>query len=218
MPYFGKVASHELESSVGIIKPNNSADGVLFLEGDIAKKPTIVGSLVGKEVSFDLVQTDRGPMAVNIVLLRSKLLRPGNAMGAILSLPLASGIGYFFWEYLRWTPLVSYLAAVNLVAFMLIVCQGNQPYSQRLRPAEIAVAAFAVAGGALAAFFATLLVPSRWYGDAGRFGLLALIVAHGFALHAIAPELFTRDAKRYLHRDDDGGLDWPEGLTPYNRR
>ena len=66
MPFHGIIVTHEQDSNVGLIRPHNSAQGVFFLVGDIKNKPEGDLKLVGREASFEVVQTDKGPMAMNI--------------------------------------------------------------------------------------------------------------------------------------------------------
>jgi uncharacterized membrane protein YsdA (DUF1294 family)/cold shock CspA family protein len=202
MALYGRITSHEGGTNIGIITPNNSAQGVMFLVGDLKNRKSDEQQLSGREVSFDIVQTDRGPMAINISLLGSRLLRPSDWLAALLAPILTTALAGYLWEFERWAPIVSYLAAVNLVAFLLLVCQSNRGYSPRLRPSEVVVALMAFGGAAVAIFFASSLVPNKWRTDAGRFALLIMVVLQIFVVRSIEPKLVSREASQYLFRSD----------------
>ncbi len=202
MAYFGRITSHDIGSNAGIITPNNSGQGVIFLVGDLKNRTNVEKSLSSREVSFDIVQTERGVMAVNISLLGSRLLRPSDWLAALLAPILATCLGMYLWEFERWAPLVSYLASVNLVAFLLLICQSNRSYSPRLRPSEAVVALMALAGAAIAIFLASSLVASKWRTDVGRFALLIMLLLQILFIRSIEPKLISREAAQYLFRAD----------------
>jgi uncharacterized membrane protein YsdA (DUF1294 family) len=149
---------------------------------------------------FEIVNTARGNMAVNVRIAVRPLIRGGDWMAAAVSPLLVCAGTWYFFESIRLSLPVAYLLAVNLVSFLMLVCHSNRGYSPRTRMSEVVLATLAVCGGAPAVFFASTLVPSKWRSDAGRFALFAMVVAQLIAVHSTAPQLLSREALGHVYR------------------
>lgn len=194
MSLIGQIISHDQSLKVGIIRAQNSAHSVMFLEGDVTNRNPEAGSLVGRAVLFDVVQTPNGLAAVNITLVRKRLFRPGEWLAVLLAPLLVVGATYGLQAELGWPMIHSYLAAVNLVSFMLCIIMATRPLTYETRPAEVALFLLAAAGGAPSTLFASCLVRSKLRGDAGRFALFALIVLQLMLLYRYSPGFFTKES------------------------
>lgn len=194
MSLIGQIISHDQSLRVGIIRALNSAHSVMFLEGDVTNRNPEMGSLVGRTVSFDVVQTPNGLAAVNITLVRKRLSRPGEWVVVLLAPLLVVAASYGLRAELGWPLIHSYLASINLVAFMLCIIMATRPLTYQTRPAEAALFLLAVAGGAPSTLFASCLVPSKLRSDAGRFALFALIVVQLMLLYRYYPGFFTKES------------------------
>jgi uncharacterized membrane protein YsdA (DUF1294 family) len=139
-------------------------------------------------------------MAVNVLLESTPFVRPGDRLATLVTPFLVAGTGYYFYEYIELTFLLSYLAAVNLIGFILLICQSSRGPTYRVTYSEYLLGILAVCGSALSIFFASALVPSKWRTEAGRFALFALVVLHLITLRAVAPGLMSKDFKDHLDR------------------
>ena len=198
MSFQGKIVSHDAQTQVGLIKPTGAAQSVMFLEGDIENRGEVSVPLVGRTVSFEVVQTDRGPVAVSINFIRGGIVRPSDWLAATLAPVLTIAATFIFQLEFEWSLIVSYLVAINMVAFLMLACQSSRPYSSTTNPADIAQFVLALAGGAAATFVGSVMFPSKWYHQAARFVLLVMVVLHCFALKTIDPTLLSKETFQHL--------------------
>ncbi len=186
--------------NAGMITSHQSGHAVMFLGGDVKGGSPPLDKIVGKRVSFDIIQTAKGNMAVNVALETTPFVRPGDRLATLVTPFLVAGTGYYFYEFMELTLLLSYLAAVNLIGFILLICQSSRGPTYKITYSEYLLGVLAVGGSALAIFFASALVPSKWRTEAGRFALFALVVLHLIALRALEPGLISKDFKNHLYR------------------
>lgn len=209
MPCYGKITSFEHEMNAGMITSHQSGHAVMFLGGDVKGSNTPLDKMVGKRVSFDIIQTAKGNMAVNVSLESTPFVRPGDRLATLVTPFLVVGTGYYFYEFIGLSLLLSYLAAVNLIGFILLICQSSRGPTYKVTYSEYLLGGLAVCGSALSIFFASALVPSKWRTEAGRFALFALVVLHLITLRAIEPGLMSKDFKLYLYRNTTSELSLP---------
>lgn len=202
MKNLGKITSFEPQMNVGIITSLSSGHAVTFLGGDVAAGGVPVQQLIGKRVAFDLIQTAKGAMAINIVPDSPFTLRPGEKLATLVTLPLLAGTSYYLYEYLQFSLLISYLGAVNLVAFLLLVCQSSRGVSYRTSPSEFLLALLALGGAAPSVFIGSALVPTKWRSDAGRFALFAMVIVQVLAIRAVEPRLMSKQFASYIYRSE----------------
>ncbi|MCX6115467.1 MAG: hypothetical protein NTV65_09700, partial [Proteobacteria bacterium] len=118
--FLGQITSHDQTLRVGIIKAADSPHSVMFMEGDVSNKGTHDGSLQGRMVFFDVVQTNNGPTAVNISLARKRFFRPGDWLVVCLAPLTLLAATYVLQIELRCSLLLSYIISVNLLCFIII--------------------------------------------------------------------------------------------------
>ena len=200
MPCYGKITSFEQEMNAGMITSHQSGHAVMFLGGDVKAGTLPLHKVVGRRVSFDIIQTAKGNMAVNVSVESTPFVRPGDHLATLVAPFLVAGTGYYFYEYIGLSLLLSYLAAVNLIGFILLICQSSRGPTYKITYSEYFLGGLAVCGSALSIFFASALVPSKWRSEAGRFALFALVVLHLITLRALEPGLMSKDFKNYLYR------------------
>lgn len=200
MRNIGKITSFEPQMNVGIITSLSSGHAVTFLGGDVVSRGVPVAQLVGKRVAFDLIQTAKGAMAINITPDSALSLKPGEKLASLVTLPLLGGTAFYLYEYQQFSALVSYLGAVNLVAFLLLICQSSRGISQRTSPSEVLLALMALCGAAPSVFIGSALVPTKWRSDAGRFALFAMVIIQLLAVRAYEPQLISKRFADYIYR------------------
>jgi cold shock CspA family protein len=200
MPFYGKIASFESEMNAGMITSLQSGHAVMFFGGDLQHGGTPVEKLIGRRVSFDLVQTGKGNMAVNVKVDSASIVRPGDRLATLVTPVLVGATGYYFYEYLGLTLLLSYLAAVNLVGFLLLICHSSRGPTIKTTYSELLLGALAIGGAAISIFVGSALVPCKWRTEAGRFALFALIVVHLISIRAVEPGLVSKNFSSYLYR------------------
>lgn len=192
MSLIGQVITHDQTRRTGVIRIEDTPQAVLFGEEDFTNKPADIGSLIGRNVMFDVVQTASGVVAVNIRLVRRKFFRPGEWLWLVAA-PLLVVIGMYVLRFAVGYPFIhAYVIAVNFVAFLLSIILGRQPMTYETRPLEISLFIVAACGGALSALVASYLVLTKFRTDAGRFALFALMVAQLILLYRYKPAFFSQ--------------------------
>jgi len=200
MSLLGQIVTHNQSLQSGVIAPHNATITVAFAERDISNRSPDAGSLVGRMVLFDVVQTANGLVAVNVRLVRKRVLSPGGYPILIIAPLLVLGAAYGLQYQMQWPLLHSYVVAVNLVGFMLSVVIASRPLTYGTRPADVALFVVAAAGGAISVFFASCLVRSKFRTDAGRFALFVLIVTQLILLYRYSPAFFSDESLRAFLR------------------
>ena len=198
--FLGQITSHDQTLRVGIIKAADSPHSVMFMEGDVSNKGTHDGSLQGRMVFFDVVQTNNGPTAVNISLARKRFFRPGDWLVVCLAPLTLLAATYVLQIELRCSLLLSYIISVNLLCFIIIALLGRSPLTFKTRPAELLLFLLSMAGGAASSLLASYLIPSKMRSDTGRFAMFALIVIHLITLYRLDPKIFSPESIRTILR------------------
>jgi Na+-transporting NADH:ubiquinone oxidoreductase subunit NqrB len=177
---------------MGLIQPQESTQGVVFLERDVVNSRQPLHTKIGRVVTFDLVHTDTGAMCVNVRLIRSTTALPKNLL-SIFAPPLLVALAtYLCVHQLSWPLPHSYIIVINLVSLIFVNVLARIPPSYRLRPADITVLVLSVAGGAAAFLVASLFVPTRLRTDFARFWLIVLIILHVVLIRELEPDLLAR--------------------------
>ena len=196
----GQVITHDQSTKTGVIRIDDTAHAVVFMEGDITNKSPDAGSLIGRTLEFDVVQTANGLIAVNIRLTRSKLFRPGEWFWLIASPALVAGGTYGLMLAVDYPLLHAYVISVNFITFLLCVAFARRAWTYGTRPSDLALFLLATCGGATSALIATYLVPTKFRSDAGRFALFALMVTQLILLYRYQPLFFTETSLQILLR------------------
>ena len=192
MSLIGQVITHDQTRQTGVIRIHDTPQAVLFAEDDVTNMPEDIGSLVGRNVLFDVVQTANGVVAVNIRLARRKLFRPGEWLWLVAA-PLLVLSGMYGLRLAVGYPFIhAYVISINFVAFLLSVILARQPMTYETKPLEVALFLVAACGGALSALVASYLVLTKFRSDAGRFALFALMVAQLILLYRYKPVFFSQ--------------------------
>ncbi len=194
----GQVISHEQTTKTGVIRIDDSAHVVVFMEGDIINHPQKGESLVGRGVQFDVVQTANGLIAVNIRLFRGKLFRPGEWFWVVAAPILVVAATYALRLAVGYPIIHAYLIAVNFTTFLLCFIVARHPWTYQTRPSEAALFLLAVAGGAPCALISSFLLPTKLASDAGRFAAFAMLVAQLILLYRYEPLFFTQTSLEIL--------------------
>lgn len=191
-PLRGRIVSFDPVLRMGLIQPQESTQGVVFLERDVLNSRQPLHTKIGRVVIFDLVYTDTGPMCVNIRLKRTPIVVPKDLL-SILAPPLLIALATYVCVYeFSWPLLHSYIISINLVSFIFIGVLARIPPSYRLRPADFAAIALSIAGGAAAIFVASIFVTTRLRTDFARFWLIILIILHIVLIRQFEPEVLSR--------------------------
>ena len=188
----GQVITHNQSLKNGAIRVDDTPHAVIFLEGDISNKPEDVGSLVGRRVRFDVVQTANGMVAVNIRLLGRRIFQPSEWLWLLAAPVLVMCGTYTLQLSLNYPLLHAYLASVNFLAFLLSAVIARRGLTYETRPAEVTLFLLALAGGSLSALVASYLIPTKFRSDAGRFALFALLVTQLIFLYRYQPLFFSQ--------------------------
>lgn len=196
----GQVITHDQSTKTGVIRIDQTAHAVVFMEGDITKLPADQGSLIGRRLLFDVIQTSNGMIAVNIRLLRHRLFQPGEWFWLLAAPALVAGGAYGLNITLDYPLLHAYVIAVNFITFLLSMVLARQPWNYGTRPAEVALFLLALGGGSLSALLASYLMPSKFRTDAGRFALFAMIVCQLIMLYRYQPTFFSEASLRIILR------------------
>jgi hypothetical protein len=194
----GRIVSFDPVLRLGMILPDSSTQGVVFLESNVVNSRAPLHTMIGRAVLFDLIHTEHGATAVNVHLVRRPLLKPGNLMGALMAPLLVALTTYACAYYLRWPEIHSYIVSINLVSFLFVIVLSRIPFSYKLRPADLMAITLAICGGAIGAFVASLFVPTRFRADSARFWLVALIILHGVVVHRLDPRLLSAQSWKPL--------------------
>lgn len=196
----GQVITHDQTLKTGAIRVDDTPHAVIFLEGDIANKPADIGSLIGRKVRFDVVQTANGLIAVNIRLVRRKVFQPGEWFWVIAA-PAFVGAGMYALHFAVNYPLLhAYVVSVNFNTFLMCVLLARRVEAYETRPADVALFLLAAAGGSISALVASYLVPGKLRSDAGRFALFALMVAQLILLYRYQPLFFSETSLEIILR------------------
>jgi|GEM_PF-3212826 len=191
-PLRGRIVSFDPVLRMGLIQPQESTQGVVFLERDVVNSRQPLHTKIGRVVTFDVVHTDTGAMCVNVRLIRNTVALPKNLL-SIFAPPLLVALAtYLCVHQLSWPPVHSYIIAVNLVSFIFVGVLVRIPPSYRLRPADITVLVLSVAGGAAAFLVASLFVPTRLRTDFARFWLILLILLHVVLIRELDADVLSR--------------------------
>lgn len=198
IPINGRIVSFDPVLRTGLILPDSSTQGVVFLENNVVNTRAPLHTMIGRAVVFDLIHTEHGATAVNVRITGRPLLKPGNVMGALVAPLLVALTTYACIQYLWLPPLHSYIVSINFVSFLFVIALSRIPFSYKLRPADLMAIALAIAGGASGGFVASLLVPCRFRTESARFWLVALIIVHGFTLHRLEPRILSSQSWKPL--------------------
>ncbi len=194
----GRIVSFDPVLRVGIIQPEASTQGVVFVESNVVNTRAPLHTMIGRAVLFDIIHTDQGTAAVNVHITRRLFLKPGNLLGALVAPLLVGFTTYGLVNHLRWPHLHSYIVSVNFVSFLFVMVLSRAPFSYKLQAADLMAITLAVAGGAIGIFIAALFLPTRFRTDSARFWLVVLIILQGFALHHLDPQILSSRTWRPL--------------------
>jgi uncharacterized membrane protein YsdA (DUF1294 family) len=194
----GQVITHDQSTKTGVIRIEDSAHAVVFMEGDITNKSPDAGSLIGRTLEFDVVQTANGLIAVNIRLTRGRMFRPGEWFWLVASPALVAGGTYALMLAVGYPLLYAYIISVNFVTFLLCVAFARRAWTYGTRPSDLALFLLALGGGAMSGLVASYLVPTKFRSDAGRFALFGLMVVQLILLHRYQPLFFTETSLQIL--------------------
>lgn len=222
MQFLGTIVSYDAANTAGLIALEGSMDSVVFLGNDVQFKWR--GSLVGRKVTFEAVNTRDGPLAVNI----RSFQEPRPSINGIFIAPVAiaavAGLTAAGIHLAHAELLFSYFVAVNAVVAMFILFGGNLPRGSKVADFSLWIMVFG--GGALALLLTFSMYFGQFRKDAVRLFVAVLAIGHILLIRELRPELFTRTTLKKLFtlttgtvppESDEARRDRGFGLDPIRR-
>jgi hypothetical protein len=196
MPFTGTIVSHDPSLHTGLVLPDGHQQAIGFTEGDVLNWSGNT-LLFGEKVSFEVIQTPTGYVAVQMVLLESKprrnlSIRPGNWMAAIVGPAMVAATTYLAITFFFMPPVFAYALSVNFITLLMFVLVATTPSTGRRNPAEVALVLMALCGGAPILFACILTIHSRLSSE----GLLALLFAF-VVMQVIVAQTYAPDILRW---------------------
>jgi hypothetical protein len=195
MPYSGTIVSHDPSLHTGLVLPDGHQQAVGFTEGDLMNWAGNT-SLFGQRVSFEVVQTPRGYVAIQMVLLEMESsvrptlrLQPGSWMAAVVGPLMVALTTHLAMRFLLMPPVFAYALAVNFITLLMFVLVATTPPKGRANPAEAALVLMALCGGAPTLFICMLAIHSRLSSEGLLALLFAFLIMQFFLAQTYSPEL-----------------------------
>lgn len=196
MPFTGTIVSHDPSLHTGLVLPDGYEQAIGFTEGDVLNwgGDTV---LFGERVSFEVIQTPNGHVAVQMVLLETRSrpkirIRPGNWMAAVVGPLMVVATTYLAITFFFMPPVFAYALSVNFITLLMFVLVATTPSTGRRNPAEAALILMALSGGAPILFICVLTIHSRLSSE----GLLALLFAF-VVMQVIVTQTYAPDILRW---------------------
>lgn len=201
MSIVGTIVSHDESLHRGLVMPDGGPHAVPFMEGDVLNWDRR-SMLLGQKVSFGIVQTADGHVAIHIMLL-AQAKRNGerfsNDIVASLVAPLLVVASTFSLEHFLGYPLViAFLVSINFIAFITAALVAITPVTRNTSLPEAVTILMAFCGAAPAVLIATYLIPSRLRREPIVVLLFALIIIQAITAKRYFPEVYRASTWRII--------------------
>lgn len=201
MPYTGTIVSHDPSLHTGLVLPDGHPKAVAFTEGDVINWEGTT-ALYGQRVSFEVIQTPSGYVAIQMLLLRAAKrprlnLRTSSWLAASVAPIMVAVTTHLASTFLGIPYIFGYVIAVNFITLLTFALLTLSHSTRRTNPAKVSLILLALGGGAPILFLCMLIISSRLTSEGMLALLFAFMITQFLLAQTYCPEILNW--RHWLH-------------------
>ena len=205
MAFNGTIVSHDISLHTGLVLPDGNAQAISFTEGDVLNWRG-TSPLFGQRVSFEVVQTPSGYVAIHMVLLqeeRRSIINPTDWLPVLVAPLLVAGLTYAASHFFLLPLVFAYIPVINFVSLIMLIVVASTVGNAKSRAAAISLLLLAVCGGAVTVFVGLLATRTRLRSEGLLVFLFSIVIIQAIVVKKYFPELFDFETWRMFFEFSD---------------